>query len=347
MSKDYYSILGVSENASKEEIKRAYRRLAHQYHPDKNGGDDKKFKEVNEAYQVLSNDQKRQQYDQFGTAFDQGGFSGFEDIFKGFSGQRFEGFGDIFGDIFSGSGFRRKQKGKDIVVDIEIDLEDAFKGVKKEIKLKKLTICSNCRGSGGEPGSGKKKCPNCNGSGQIEQTKRTFFGVFSQVITCSECDGKGEIPEKSCKKCRGTGRIHDIEEIKVDLPAGVDDGQTIRLTGKGEMPKKEGVPGDLYIRVHLKKHKLFERKGDDIFYNLSLKFTQAVSGDKVEIPTLEQTVKLKIPQGTESGKTFRLAEKGMPRVNGIGRGDLYVKVNIKVPKRLSKKLIEDLKKEGI
>ena len=352
MSKDYYNILGVSKNASKDEIKRAYRRLAHQCHPDKNNGDDKKFKEVNEAYQVLSNDQKRQQFDQFGTAFDQGGFSGsqgFEDLFRGFSGQKvnFEDFGDIFGDVFSGAGFRRRQKGKDIVVDVEISLEDAFKGVEKEIKLRKLSVCSHCGGAGGEPGKGKKKCSDCNGSGQVQQTKRTFFGVFSQVTTCPKCNGKGEIPEKYCKKCRGNGRIHDIEEITIDLPAGVDNGQTIRLAGKGEMPKKDGVPGDLYIRVHLKKHKLFERRGDDILYNLSLKFTQAVLGDKVEIPTLEKTVKLKIPEGTESGKLFRLADKGMPRVNSMGRGDQYVEITVKVPKKLSKKLAEDLKKEGI
>lgn len=365
MSKDYYSILGVSRGASKEEIKRAYRRLAHQYHPDKNGGDDKKFKEVNEAYQVLSDDQKRQQYDQFGTAFDQGGFSGFrganwEDILKGFNFSAQGGsasdwedfdFSDIFSDVFSRAGFtRRKAKGKDIVVDMEISLEEAFKGIKKEIKLKKLTECSYCKGTGGEPGKGRKKCLDCHGSGQIQQTKRTFFGVFSQVIACSKCDGKGEIPEKECKKCRGTGRIYDIEEIKIDLPAGVDDSQTIRMAGKGEMPKKDGVPGDLYIRIHLKKHKLFERKGDNIFYDAELKFTQAVLGDKIEIPTLEKTVKLKIPEGTESGKIFRLANKGMPRVNASGRGDQYVRIRVKVPKRLSKKekkIIEDLKKQGI
>jgi len=372
MNKDYYKILGVSQDASKEEIKRAYRKMAHKYHPDKKDGDEKKFKEINEAYQILSNDQKRQQYDQFGTSFEQpgfgfSGFSGtginFEDLFRGSfarGGQTFdwedlfggrEGFADIFGDFFGRAGFgQRKEKGKDIVVDLEISLEEAFKGIEKEIKLKKLTVCSYCKGSGGEPGKGKKKCSQCGGSGQVQQTKRTFFGVFSQVSTCSKCQGKGEVPEKECKNCRGTGRAQNIETIKIDLPAGVNNGQTIRLAGKGEAAKKDGLPGDLYIRVHLKKHKDFERKGDDIYYDAELKFSQAVLGDKIEVPTLEGIIKLKIPAGTESGKIFRLAGKGMPRVNGSGRGDEYVHIKVKVPKRLSKKekeLIEKLREEGI
>jgi len=356
MNKDYYNTLGISKGSSKEEIKKAYRKLAHQYHPDKNGGDDRKFKEINQAYQVLSNDQKREQYDQFGTAFEQGGFSGqgvnFEDLFRGFGNQQASGFdfSDIFGDVFSGSGFKRREKGKDIVVDTEITLEEAFKGTIKEINLRKLTICSHCRGTGGEPSKGKKICPSCNGRGQIEQTKRTFFGVFSQVIVCPKCNGKGYIPEKECKKCRGKGRVYDIESIKVKLPAGVNNAQTIRLTGKGEIAKKQGIAGDLYIRVYVKKHKYFERKGDDITYNTKIKFTQAVLGDKIEIPTLEGHIKLKIPAGTESGKLFRLAGKGMPRLNSSGRGDQYVLINVNVPKKLSKKekkLVEELKKEGV
>ncbi|MBU3922646.1 molecular chaperone DnaJ [Patescibacteria group bacterium] len=353
MSKDYYSILGVSKSSSKEEIKRAYRKLAHQYHPDKNGGDDKKFKEINESYQILSDDQKRQQYDQFGTNFNQAGSSGagFEDMFSGFQGNfsNFD-FSDMFGDVFSRAGFSRKQKGKDIVVDVEISLEDAFKGIVKEINLRKLTNCSNCRGTGGEPGKGKKRCSDCNGVGKIEQTKRTFFGIFSQVISCPKCNGKGEVPEKECKKCKGRGKVYDIETIKLKLPAGVNNAQTIRLAGRGEVSKSDGSSGDLYVRVHVKKHKEFERKGDDIYYNAKIKFTQAVLGDKIDIPTLENNVKLKIPVGTESNKIFRLVDKGMPRLNRSGRGDLYVKINVIVPKRLSRKekqLIEELKEEGV
>jgi len=364
MSKDYYEILGVNKNASKEEIKQAYRKLAHQYHPDKSSGNEKKFKEINEAYQVLSSDEKRQQYNQFGDTFDQSGFSSqganWEDIFQGFRGQAnsqrvnwedLGDFSDIFGDVFSRAGFsRKKEKGKDIVVDAEITLEEAFKGIKKDFNIKKLSVCSNCKGTGGEPGSSKKKCSRCNGRGQVEQTRRTFFGVFSQVSICPECNGKGEIPEKKCKKCNGRGLVYETETISVDLPAGVDNNQTIRVSGKGEMSKKDGVAGDLYVRVHLKKHKDFIRKGDDIYCDIQIKFTQAVLGDKIEVPIIEKNVKLKIPAGTESGKLFRLAGRGMPRINRGGRGDEYVRVRVKIPKKLSKKekkLIDELRKEGM
>jgi len=367
MSKDYYKILGVNKDVGKDEIKQAYRRLAHQYHPDKTGGDDKKFKEINEAYSVLSNDEKRQQYDQFGTTFEQGGpgfdFSGFggqginfEDLFRNFNrGEQRAEWGDFdFSDIFSafGGGTRRtrKEKGKDILVDMEITLEEAFSGIEREIDLKKMMACPRCKGTGGEPGSGKKRCPDCNGSGQTQQTKRTIFGTFSQISTCQKCAGSGEVLEKECKECRGAGRIQDIETIRVDLPAGVDNGQTIKISGKGEAAKKGGINGDLYIKVHLRPHKVFNRKRDDIYIDTEIKFSQAVLGDKIEIPTLDGDLKLKIPAGTESGQLFRLKAKGMPRLNGYGRGDEYVKINIKVPKRLSRKeeeLIEKLKEEGL
>ena len=369
MGKDYYKILGIKNAASKDEIKQAYRRLAHQYHPDKTGGDDKKFKEINEAYSILSNDEKRQQYDQFGTTFEQGGFSGqgmnWEDVFRNYSNQggggaQFDfgdifgqagGFSDVFGEFFGGGTRRaRKEQGKDILVDMEITLEEAFSGMEREIDLKKMIVCSRCKGVGGEPGSGKKKCPDCEGSGQTQQTRRTIFGTFSQISTCQKCAGSGEVLEKECKECRGAGRIQDIETIKIDLPAGVDNGQTIKISGKGEAAKKGGINGDLYIKVHLKPHKIFNRKRDDIYIDTEIKFSQAVLGDKIEIPTLDGDLKLKIPAGTESGQLFRLKAKGMPRLNGYGRGDEYVKINIKVPKRLSKKeeeLIEKLKEEGL
>jgi len=365
MSKDYYKILGVSKNASKEEIKQAFRKLAQQHHPDK-GGDEKKFKEINEAYSVLSNDEKRQQYDQFGSDFS--GFAGasgmsWEDIFRSYSsqGQNIEfDIGDIFGgssfsDIFSqffGGNMRRtrKEKGKDIVVDVEITLEEAFSGVSKEIQLRKYNVCKHCKGTGGEPGSGKRKCPECDGAGQIQQTKRTFFGTFSQIITCPKCFGEGQVHEKECKECRGAGRVHEIETIKIDLPAGVDNEQTIKITGKGEVAKRGGIAGDLYVRVHLKPHKIFTRKRDDIYCDAEIKFSQAVLGGKIEISTLEGELKLKIPAGTEAGKLFRLASKGMPRLNGYGHGDQYVRIRIKVPKKLSRKeeeLIDKLKEEGL
>jgi len=383
MSKDYYKILGVGKNASKEEIKLAFRKLAHQHHPDK-GGDEKKFKEINEAYSVLSNDEKRQQYDQFGDVFSaQGGQAGFgggmswEDIFRNYQEGEFSAQGpptgeaggpasgwDI-GDIFGGSSFSdifsqffggnenrraRREKGKDIVVDVEINLEEAFKGIEKEISLRKYNICKHCKGAGGEPGSGKKKCSECGGNGQIQQTKRTFFGTFSQITTCPKCSGEGEINEKECKECKGAGRVNEVETIKIDLPAGVDNGQTIKITGKGEAARKGGINGDLYVRVHLKPHKIFIRKRDDIYTDAEIKFSQAVLGDKIEIPTLEGDLKLKIPAGTEAGKLFRLAGKGMIKLNGYGRGDQYVRIKIKVPQKLSKKeeeLIKRLKEEGI
>jgi len=375
MAKDYYKILGVNRNASKDEIKQAYRRLAHQYHPDKTGGDDKKFKEINEAYSVLSDDEKRRQYDQFGTTFEGGAsgfdFSGFgaqginwEDLFKTYANRDQGGinfdfedifgrsgeFADIFGEFFTNKTRRpRKEKGKDIVVDMEVDLEEAFRGTAREISLKKMVVCPHCNGRGGEPGSGKKKCPDCNGTGQIQQTRRTVFGTFSQIFTCQKCDGTGEINEKECKVCRGSGRISDIEKIKVDLPAGVDDGQTIKISGKGEAARRGGINGDLYIRVHLKPHKIFKRKRDDIYIDKEIKFTQAVLGDKIDVPTLDGELKLKIPAGTESEQLFRLKGRGMPKLNGYGRGDEYVRIKIKVPKKPSKQeedLLKKLKEAG-
>ncbi|MDP2926882.1 MAG: DnaJ C-terminal domain-containing protein, partial [bacterium] len=278
----------------------------------------------------------------------------FEDLFRdGFSAQGGPASGWDFSDIFSAFGgssrsARRKERGKDILVDMEITLEDAFSGIEREIDLKKMMVCPRCKGTGGEPGSGKKKCPDCDGSGQTQQTKRTIFGTFSQISTCAKCEGSGEVHEKECKECRGAGRVQDIETIKVDLPAGVDNGQTIKISGKGEVAKKGGINGDLYIKVHLKPHKVFTRKRDDIYVDTEIKFSQAVLGGKIEIPTLDGDLKLKIPAGTESGQLFRLKAKGMPRLNGYGRGDEYVKINIKVPKKLSRKeeeLIEKLKEE--
>ena len=369
MTKDYYKILGVSKNASKEDIKRAYHQLAHKYHPDKTGGDEKKFKEINEAHQVLSNDKKRAQYDQFGTVFGQqdSGFSGFsgaginfEDLFKGFSAQgrpssgwgnaEFD-MGDVFGDIFGqrNRARRYKTKARDISIDLELTLEDIYKGLKKDIKLRKTVVCSNCQGTGGEPGNSMKKCPTCEGSGEIHQTQRTFLGSFSRVTTCPNCQGEGEIPEKICAKCRGKGVDKDIETITISVPFGIDNGQIIKLEGQGEAGGKGEIPGDLYVIIHLKKHRDFIKKGDDIYYELLISFTQAALGDKIEIPTLEKKIKLKIPAGIRSGKLLRIRGKGMPRASG-GKGDQLVKIQIKTPKKLSTKardLLRMLRKEGV
>lgn len=366
MSEDYYKILGISKGASKDEIKKAYRELAHQYHPDKQGGDEKKFKEINEAYQVLSNDQKRAQYDQFGAVFGQSGASegwqgvDFEDLFGGFSAQgspRGEAggptggwdLGDIFSAFGGGRARRYKTKAQDISVDLELTLEDIYKGLKKDIKIRKSVECSNCRGTGGESGSALKKCSTCGGSGEVHQTQRTIFGSFSRVSTCSSCQGEGEIPEKICSKCRGRGVINDIETIPISVPFGIDDGQIIKLEGQGETGGKGTVPGDLYVRIHLKKHREFVKKGDDIYYELLISFTQASLGDKVEIPTLEGKVKLKIPAGIQSGKLIRIRGKGISRALG-GKGDQFIKIQVETPKKLSKKikdLLKKLKQEGI
>jgi len=371
MAKDYYKTLGVSKNASQEEIKKAYRQLAQKYHPDKASGDEKKFKEINEAYQVLSDDKKRVQYDQFGADFSsfaqgfggQAGFAGqginFEDLFssfaQGYGGQarkewdEFD-FGDIFSDIFGRKRTRAyKVKARDISIDLELTLEDIYKGVRKNIKLQKLVECSVCKGSGGEPGSPMKKCPACGGSGEIHRSQRTFFGSFSQIETCSNCGGEGKIPEKSCAKCHGKGIVRDVETIAVILPFGVDDGQIIKLEGQGEAGGKGEIPGDLYIRIHLKKHKYFTKKGDDIYYEFLISFTQAVLGDKIEIPTLEKKVNLKIPAGIQSGKLIRIRGKGLSRAAG-GRGDQFVKIQVETPQKISQKakeLLEKLKDEGI
>ncbi len=365
MSKDYYQILGIAKNASQDEIKRAYRKLAHEFHPDK-GGDAEKFKEVNEAYQVLSDPQKRTQYDKFGVNFERaqagGGFSGFEG-FRDFSSyaEAFGGnnaefdlgdLGDVFSQVFGGGnrGSRRRQRGQDIAVDVEIALEEAAQGVEKEFNLYKGIICPKCSGSGAEPGNQMKECSHCKGRGQIEETKSAGFFSFSQVRVCPECKGLGKKPEKFCAKCGGDGRIKDYKTISVKIPPGIEDGQAISLRGQGEAGIHGSAPGDLYVTVHVKPHKIFKRQGDDLYYDLEISFTQAALGDKIEAPTLFGPVELKIPEGIESGTIIRLSDKGMPRLHDRGNGDILVRVKIKTPKKLSrsqKNLIEKLKEEGL
>ncbi len=364
--RDYYETLGVSRNASQEEIKKAYRKLAHQHHPDK-GGDEKKFKEINEAYQTLGNPQKKAQYDQFGRTFEGGGAGpgfGFEG-FQGFPGFDFQGFrdsngfadfdfSDIFEDFFgfqSGARVKKKQKrGRDIAVDLEISLEDAFFGLDKEIELQKMVVCHRCQGSGGEPGTKRVECPTCKGRGEVYETHRSFFGAFSKVSVCPQCGGEGKKPEKNCSECKGEGRIRKIEKISLHIPAGINDGEVVKLEGRGEAGGVGSRPGNLYIKVHIKKHHHLKRKGDDIIYNLDVNFSQSALGDKVEVPTLYGKVKLNIPAGIQSGKVIKLKEKGVSHLQGRGKGDMYVVVQVKTPENLSKKqrrLIEELKNEGL
>ncbi len=364
--KDYYKILGVSQSASSEEIKQAYYKLAHQHHPDK-GGEEAKFKEINEAYQILSDKGKRAQYDQFGNVYEgqpggaQPGFDftwawGNNNPNQGFGTDfDFEDLGDIFGE-FLGFGGRRTakkdlKKGRDIEIDLEIPLEETLGGATKKISLSKMVSCSRCKGTGAEPGSQIKECFSCRGTGQVQQIKRTVFGSFTRVAVCPECGGEGRGPVKSCNVCKGEGRLTSEEEVEVFIPVGIDTNQTIRIDGKGEAGKKGGKPGNLYIKVRVKNHSIFERKGDDLHILMPLTISQATLGDEIEVPTLERAnILLNVPAGTETGKILRVSEKGIPHFSGYGRGNLYVEFAVKTPKKLTRKqkeLLEQLKREGI
>ena len=361
MGKDYYKILGISRNASDEEIKRAFRRLAHKYHPDtKGGGDEAKFKEVNEAYQVLSDPERRAKYDQFGTDFEQGGYQpwNWEDFVQAYGPQQarvdfsdfFKGFGefeDIFSEIF-GTKTRRKREtlaGEDININIDISFKEAVFGTKREVELYKRVRCPRCKGKGYESGIKIITCPTCRGTGQITTTRQTFLGSFTQVSTCPDCRGEGKKPEKYCPRCGGDGRVKEYKKIRIKIPAGIDSGQTIRVSGQGEAGIKGGPYGDLYVQVRVAPHKYFKREGYNLKVDLPISFTQAVLGDRVEIETLDGKIKLDIPAGTQSGEVFVIKGKGIPKLQGAGRGDLLVKIEVVIPKRLSRKerkLIQEL-----
>ena len=354
MPKDYYEILGVPRGASEDEIKKAYRKLALKYHPDRASQDKKKkyeekFKEISEAYRILSDKDKRAQYDQYGQTFEQNGFGqqDFRSFYDVFGGQDiFEdlGFGRIFEQMF-GFGPRTKRAasyGQDIVIDIDIDLEDAFKGIKKEVDLRKLVACSECQGKGGKK---FKKCSVCGGVGYQQIQNNSIFGMIFQQRVCQQCHGQGEVPEEICKKCHGQGRIKENKKIAITIPKGIKDGQTLKMTGQGETAPYNGEPGDLFVNIHIRPHQNFERQDDSLIYNLNISFTQACLGGKIEIPTLENKVNLKIPAGVQSGEMIRLRGKGMPRLYERKEGDLIVKVQVEVPKKLSRqqrKLIEEL-----
>ncbi len=364
MSKDYYNTLGVSKGASDDEIKKAYRKLAHQHHPDKKGGDESKFKEVNEAYQVLSDKQKRQQYDQFGSTFEsaqsQGGFSGFEGFrdfssyAQGFGQQgRQSGFEDIFSDIFSAAGFGsgkpKEAVGSDIAMDVNVTFEEMAKGIEKELDLYKKVLCDKCDGTGAES-KDMKKCPTCNGSGKTQKTVRSILGTFSQVTTCSECRGMGEVPKEKCSKCGGDGVVRDYQKVKINIPAGIEDEQTIHITGQGEAPKGGRRLGDLYLTIHVEKHAEFSRQGDNVTSLKDINFTQAILGDKITVKTIEGEVTIKVPPGTQSGDVLKIRNRGIEREEKFGRGDHLVTIKVRTPERLSreqKDLIKQLKEKGL
>lgn len=361
MAQDYYKTLGVAKSASADEIKRAYRKLAHEHHPDKDKGNETKFKEINEAYQVLSNPDKRVQYDRFGANFQNaraGGFSAgggpasgwdFSNFSQGFNGGvEFEDAFDIFSDIFSsgGGGTRRphRERGVDLEMDLSLTFEEAVFGVEKEIFLEKIDACEHCAGSGGEPGSKILTCPKCHGTGQIRTTRRTILGQMASVAVCDRCGGSGKVPEIPCKACDGSGRKRRVKTLKVIIPAGVEDGQRIRVSNEGEVGYRGSNFGDLYLHLHVSNNPKFKREGSSIFSEIPVSFYQAALGTTAEVETVDGKVKLKIPAGTQSGKVLRLKGKGVPILNGSGRGDHLVTVRVVTPSKLNKKEKELLKK---
>jgi molecular chaperone DnaJ len=337
--RDYYEVLGVDKGASKEEIKKAYRKLAREYHPDVNKEPDAadKFKEVKEAYETLSNEQKRAQYDQFGHAGMNGGQG-----FGGFGGgaQDFGGFGDIFDMFFGGGGGRRRdpnapQQGADLQYTMVLDFEEAIFGKEADITIPKDEECNTCHGSGAKPGTKPETCKHCHGSGQVNTEQNTPFGRVVNRRVCHYCSGSGKMISDKCTTCSGKGTVKKNKKIHINIPAGIDEGQQIRVAGKGEPGKNGGPAGDLYVVIQVRNHEFFTREGDHIFCELPLNFTQAALGDEVEVPTVHGKVKLKIPAGTQTGKVFRLKGKGAPNVRGYGQGDQHIKVRIVTPTKLT------------
>lgn len=350
MAKDYYNLLGVEKGASQDEIKKAYRKLAHKYHPDKEAGDEAKFKEVNEAYQVLSDPEKRKMYDQFGEAGvngagGAGGMGGmnWEDIMRGFGGAGGQGgfqggvefdLGDIFGEMFGGGRrrSRQQQRGADIQMDLTLTFEEAAFGVSKDLDVHHGVTCDTCKGEGAEPGTEVKNCGECHGSGVVEQIQRSVFGAVRTQAMCPKCDGRGKIPEKKCSTCNGTGVQRKTETLEVKIPGGIDNGQTIRVQGKGEAGLNNSPAGDLYVTVHVKKHATLTRDGEDVRSTVDVPFSIMSLGGTVEVDTLDGKVEMKIPSGTQSGTILRLKQKGITRLGGGGsRGDHLVTARVAVP----------------
>ncbi len=359
MVSNYYEILGVSKGASDDEIKKAFRKKAHQYHPDKGGGDEARFKEVNEAYQILSDKDKRAQYDQFGQTFNQAGGAGpsgfggggVEDMFRnGFTTSGFSSagggspFGDIFEEFFSGSrGGRRSQgsrvQGEDLVVDLTLEFEEASLGTNREMTYERLGKCNKCNGNGAEPGSKIISCPTCGGSGEIKDNQRTILGFFTQVRPCSECNATGKKAESPCFQCDGAGIERKKEKLSVRIPSGIKNRESLIIRGKGN-EVSEGSAGDLYIRVNVSSHKYFEREGNDILLDKKISFSQAALGIKLDVTTLTGDVSLKIPAGIQTGDVLKMKGLGIQRGSGGRKGDQLVRIRVVTPKKLSKKAKE-------
>jgi molecular chaperone DnaJ len=359
---DYYNLLGVQKGASADDIKRAYRKLAGENHPDR-GGDAEKFKKINEAYQVLSDAQKRSQYDQYGQTFDQaqrsgggggnpfegfGGFGGFGQNQSG-GGIEFD-IGDIFSDLFGGgqsAAQNRQVRGVDLEMPLTISFEEAAFGVEKQLELEKKVTCERCNGNGAEPGTKVITCPKCHGQGSIRSAQRTIFGTMQSQVVCDRCEGMGKIPETPCKECSGSGVKRSKKAVNFKIPAGIDDGQRIRITGEGEAGYRGTPPGDLYLNIRVNRTKDFKRQGADLSLDKDISFVDAALGATLTVPTLEPngpgSVTIKIPNGTQSGKVFKVGGKGVSKLGHSGRGDLFVTVKVHIPERLSKKQKEYLK----
>jgi len=333
--RDYYEVLECSRTASQEDIKQAFRRLARKFHPDANpdrADAEARFKEVAEAYEVLSDSEKRRQYDSFGHAGADGqgfgGFGGFQDL---------GGLGDIF-DMFFGSSQRQRrgpERGADLRVDVEISLREAALGLERDIRVPRQETCSTCGGNGSAPGHKPEVCNACGGSGQVQMAQSTPFGRILHTRTCERCRGAGRVIEKACPTCHGSGHLKKTRTMHVKVPAGVDNGSRLRLAGEGEVGAHNGPPGDLYVYIHVKPHRVFKREGNDIICEMAISFPQAAMGDEIEVPTLESQIKIKIPEGTQPETIFRLKGKGIPDVNGFGRGDQLVRVQVVTPTKLT------------
>ncbi len=343
--RDYYEVLGVPKTASDDEIKKAFRKLAFKYHPDRNRDDgaEEKFKEVNEAYEILSDANKRAAYDQFGHSGADGYFT------RGFEGFDFGGFGDILDAFFGGmtaASRRAPQRGADLHYEFTISFEEAAFGCEKEVDIKRTEVCSLCHGVGAKPGSQPSRCPSCNGTGQVRKVQRSLFGRFINTTICDQCQGEGKVIAEPCSKCRGTGREKQQRHIVVKIPPGVEDGSRIRLSGEGEAGIRGGSAGDLYVTLSVLKHKFFIREGDDILYELRVNFTQAALGAEVEVPTLYGNTKLDIPAGSQTDKTFRLKNKGIPHLRRNGQGDQIVRLFVATPESLTKQQRQLLQELG-
>lgn len=356
--KDYYKLLGIEKGATKEQIKKAYKKLAFKYHPDRASEDKKqeyeeKFKEISEAAAILGDEKKRAQYDQFGSSAFSGGTGGghqgfdFSDIMSQFRSGSFGNFDDVFDQLFGGGGRRgtRARRGSDLLYETDISLEEVATGITKTVHLNKLEHCSNCQGKGAHK---FETCHHCQGQGHMKRTQRTAFGLFQQTGPCPYCHTKGELPQDSCNECAGEGLVRRKKEIEVKIPSGVEDGMRLRVSGEGEVGHNNGPAGDLYVAIQVNKHKYFEREGEDVLITIPISYTQAVLGDKIEVPTITGKAVLQVPSGTDSETTLRMRDKGLPSVHNSHLGDQLVKVRVEVPKKLNKKqkeLIKQLKEE--